>query len=268
LDNPDRHRPLIEALGGDPSDPNDPGASITVYFEALPVNSRRNGLIDRAGTLGHNHMIITYEHYRKQDPDRRDAAGNPTVIHPSFTWNGERFGKMDEVNIILPNSACRGTVAVGYQQVRAACLQEMRDVLSEQDRNAMADGNIRLLVNPRFLVNLDGNQVRWPAAVGSQAAAATLQAHATNANLDEFVQELNLPALPTRVDLDPNDYNPEDVVYTITRFPARGSIELSPYEADVLVYTPNDGFTGTDYIEFKVSDGTHQATGRITLQVD
>jgi hypothetical protein len=268
FDDPVRHAPLIEALGGDPGDPGNPGRPMTVYFEALPVNDRRNGLVDRAEAHGHNHMIITYEHYQRQDPDRRDEVGNPTVIHPSYTWNGERFGEMDQVNIILPNSSCRGTLEVGYQQVRAACLEEMRNVVTEQDRNAMADGNIRLLVNPRFLVQLDGNQVRWPAAVGSQAAETTLQAHATNANLDEFAQELNLAALPTRVDLDPNDDNPVGVEYTITRLPAHGSIAPSPYEDDVLVYTPDDGFKGTDYIEFKVSDGTHQATGRITLRVD
>jgi hypothetical protein len=73
-------------------------------------------------------------------------------------------------------------------------------------------------------------------------------------SLAEYIDKMDLPSLPTDVDLDPDDLNPETAVYEITKGPQHGTLTPNRFHGDVFTYVPNPYFTGVDSFEYVVHD--------------
>lgn len=87
--------------------------------------------------------------------------------------------------------------------------------------------------------------------------------------LDGFISMMNLPSLPTLVDLDPKDVNPETATFRITRGPKYGTLAPNRWYDDVFTYVPDPGFVGQDSLVYQVRDGSGKtATGKITFFVN
>lgn len=87
--------------------------------------------------------------------------------------------------------------------------------------------------------------------------------------LDDYIAQMDLPSLPTHVDLDPDDLNPESAVYEILDGPAHGTLTPNRFHDDVFTYTPNPHFTGVDSFEYVVHDDSGgYATAVVTFFVN
>lgn len=214
----ERDARLLKVIGDKP---------ITVYFEATPLDSPHNNL-DRS-ELGHNHLIITHEHFKKQDPEALDENGNHTATHINFVRLGEKYSKLEEINIIVAQRECSGQENDSYEVARNKCLDILKDIVLESERNVSPAGNMNVLINPRYLVKLPGNQSTWQSP------------HSQSNTYEDFIKELGLVGLPTRVNLG------EMGTYTIISQPQYGSVTLVD---NILVYTPNENFGGRDQLDF------------------
>ncbi len=127
--------------------------------------------------------------------------------------------------------------------VRIIRSSDFREQGSELLANALAEGN-SIALAPGALV---GNG-RW--------------------DLADVIENLDVPSLPTVIDLDPDDLNADDVQYQITFQPRHGTLTFNEHHADVFTYTPDAYFTGTDYFEYVVtnSEGASERAV-VTLEV-
>ena len=70
----------------------------------------------------------------------------------------------------------------------------------------------------------------------------------------------------TVIGLSGNDPDGNPITYTIASGPSNGT--LGPIQGNIILYTPNTGFTGNDSFTYKATDGTAQSVvGTVTLLV-
>lgn len=93
--------------------------------------------------------------------------------------------------------------------------------------------------------------------------------------LDLFIDELFLPSLPTLIDLDPDDVNPDTVEYILPEAgspfaPQHGQLTPNQWHDDVFTYTPDPGFVGQDSFSYVVRDEEtgEQSVGQVDLYVN
>jgi hypothetical protein len=92
-------------------------------------------------------------------------------------------------------------------------------------------------------------------------------------NLEEFVDLLYedlAPAIPTLIDLDPDDKNPDTAEYQIITGPDHGQLTPHGTYGDVFFYTPDPGYAGEDSFRYAVSDepSGQVGNGQVTLYVN